>query len=750
MVIFVLIFAFLQAMTDLYLPNIMSNIINNGIQRNGIINSVPDAIRKTEYEKLSLFLTDDEERVVEDNYILIDKNSSSQEDYDKYIAIYPVLNNESIYILNTTDEDRIAELDLIFGKAIMSVSSINKLVEENGAQGAFEIIAEQSGGSGQNLQIPSIGANADVFVILKQVMSGMTSEQIQQIRDTVDEQMKDVSEALLSQATTPYITEEYKAMGVDMIKYQRNYIIKMGGIMLLIAIGGMICTLVVSYLSSKTSMGFGRDIGRDLFSHVSTFSLEEFDEIGTASLITRNTNDVTQVQGVIMLIFRMMITAPMMCIGGIIMAISKARSMSWMIIVVIAALFIVIFVFGLLAIPFFQKMQGFIDKINLVLREKLMGIRVIRAFNREDYESKRFEKANTDFLNNALKVYKIMAIITPIMMIIMNCTSLAVLWFGAHNVDTGSMQVGDMLAFSQYMMQIMMAFMMLTMMFVMIPRAEVSAVRINKVFAIKPKIKDADKASDLSNFKSEDITLEFKDVTFSYEGAEQPALRNISFKSKSGETTAIIGSTGSGKTSLVNLIPRFYEVESGSIELNGINIKDISQESLRNKIGFIPQKAILFSGSIDENMKYGKQDATDEEIKKAAEIAQAMDFINDKEEGFDTYISQGGTNVSGGQKQRLSIARALVRKPDIYVFDDSFSALDFKTDARLRAALKEEVKDAMLIIVAQRVSTVMDADRIIVLDGGEMVGIGTHKELLKDCPTYKEIVLSQLSEEEIA
>lgn len=752
MVIFILIFAFFQAMADLNLPNLMSDIINNGIQRNGIENSVPDAIRKTEYEKLSIFLTDDDKTYIEGYYMLIDKNSSTREDYDKYVKSYPSIENEPVYVLNTTDKEVISNLDLIFGKAMMSVSGINKLVEDNGVQGALQKIAQQSGQqtAPNGNQMPQIDPNADIFTILNQVMRGMSKEQLQKMRETVNDQMKGIPESLLSQATAPYITEEYKALGIDMNKYEQNYILKMGGFMLLIAIGGMVCTLIVNYLSSQTAMGFGRDIGRALFSHVETFSLGEFDKIGTASLITRNTNDTTQVQNVLMMIFRMMITAPMMCVGGVIMAVAKARSLSWIIIVIIATICLTIFIFATIALPYFLKMQVLLDKINLVLREKLMGIRVIRAFNREDYEVKRFEKANTDFYNNAVRINRIIAVLMPIIMFLMNATSLTILWFGAKQIDAGTIQIGDMMAFVQYMMQILMSFMMFAMMFILIPRAQVSANRINEVLRIEPKIKDLDKPLQLSEVKSENRSLEFKNVTFSYEGAEHPALRNISFKCNSGETTAIVGSTGAGKSTLVNLIPRFYDIQDGSIEIDGINIKDISQEDLRKEIGFVPQKAMLFSGSITENLQYGKEDADGEEIKKAAEIAQAMDFIDDKKDGFDTYISQGGTNVSGGQKQRLSIARVLVRRPDIYIFDDSFSALDFKTDAKLRAALKEDVKDAMLIIVAQRVSTVMDADRIIVLEDGEMVGMGTHKNLLESCPTYKEIVLSQLSEEEIA
>ncbi len=748
MVFFILIFAFFQALADLNLPNVMSDIINNGIQRNGIETAVPMAIRKGEFDKISLFLDDSEKSFVLENYILQDKNSSSKEDFDKYVKDYKILENEPIYILNTKDKETIDSLDKIMGRGILSVSSINKLVEDNGVPGVLKMFSEQNPNAQEAPQMP-IDPNADIFTILSKTLEHMTPEQSEKMRDTVSEKMKDLPDSMISQAATSYITDEYKALGVDMNKYQQGYILRMGGFMLLISAGSMLCTLLVSFLSSRTAMGFGRDVGRALFTHVESFSLSEFDKVGTASLITRNTNDITQVQNAVMMIFRMMITAPMMCIGGIIMAVMKSRGLSWLILVVIPILLVVIVTFASIAIPYFKKMQVLTDKLNLVIREKLMGIRVIRAFNREDYEGKRFDTANVNLVNNAMKIFRIVAFMMPIMMLLMNGTTLSILWFGAKSIDAGSIQIGDMMAFMQYMMQILMSFMMLTMMFVMLPRAQASAVRINEVFAVDPKISDAKETVKLYS-DAKNCTLEFKDVTFSYPGAESPALRNISFKSKSGEITAIIGSTGCGKSTLVNLIPRFYDIDSGAIEIDGVDIRKVSQEDLRHKIGFVPQKATLFSGTILENIRYGKEDAKEEEVEKAAEISQALDFISEKEEGFETYISQGGTNVSGGQKQRLSIARALVRKPDIYVFDDSFSALDFKTDANLRAALKKEVKDAMLIIVAQRVSTVMDADRIMVLEGGEIVGMGTHKELLDTCKTYKEIVSSQFSEGEIA
>ncbi|MCY6958084.1 ABC transporter ATP-binding protein [Clostridium brassicae] len=526
-----------------------------------------------------------------------------------------------------------------------------------------------------------------------------------------------------------------------------NYILKIGGLMLLVAAGGTICIVLANFLSSKAATGLGKILRNKVFSKVESFSLQEFDKIGTASLITRTTNDITQVQQVLMIMLRMMVSAPMMCIGGIIMAVSKDAGLSLVLVAVIPVLVLAIFIIARTGIPLFKAMQVKIDKLNLVVREELVGIRVIRAFNRIDHEKKRFDEANNDLTDTAIKVNKILATLMPVMMVVLNFTSIAIIWFGGIRIDNGKMQVGDLMAFIQYAMQIMFSLIMVSMMFVMIPRASASAVRINEVLDIEPEIKDAE---NLKNSNSKRGYVEFKNVTFSYPGAEQPAINNISFMAKPGETTAIIGGTGSGKSTMISLIPRFYDIDSGSILIDDMDVREMSQESLRNKIGFVPQKSVIFTGSIRENIKYGKDNASDEDVKCAAETAQAMEFISNMKDGFNSIIAQGGTNVSGGQKQRLSIARALVRRPEIYIFDDSFSALDFKTDAKLRSALRKETTDSTVIIVAQRVSTVMDADRIIVLDEGEVVGMGKHKELLNDCSIYREIVASQLSEEEIA
>ncbi|WP_294748630.1 ABC transporter ATP-binding protein [uncultured Exiguobacterium sp.] len=524
------------------------------------------------------------------------------------------------------------------------------------------------------------------------------------------------------------------------------YIWKIGAVMLGITGIGALAAVAASYYSSKASMGLGRDIRRQVFNHVERFSLQEFDQVGTASLITRTTNDITQVQQVVIMMLRMVVSAPIMFIGGLIMAVSKDAKLSLVIVAAMPVLVISILLILWKGVPLFGKVQKRLDRLNLVLRENLTGIRVIRAFNRERDEQVRLTKANADLTEVSIKVNKIMAFLMPVMMLVMNLTVVGVIWFGGIRIDNGGMQIGDLMAFIQYVMQIMFALVMASVMFVMIPRAAVSAKRINEVLEMTPTMID----EGTQTADREKGTLVFDRVTFRYPGAETPVLSDISFAARPGEVTAVIGGTGSGKSTLVNLIPRFYDVTEGSIRVNGVNSQEVPQEELRSKIGFVPQKALLFTGTIAENIRFGKEDATDEEVAYAAHIAQATDFIERMPDGYEAWIEQGGSNVSGGQKQRLSIARALVRRPDLYVFDDSFSALDFKTDAALRKALREETREATVLIVAQRVSTVIDADQIIVLDEGKVAGIGTHDELFADNAVYQEIVKSQLSEEEIA
>ncbi len=531
------------------------------------------------------------------------------------------------------------------------------------------------------------------------------------------------------------------------VKGDTDYIWRVGGLMLLVTIGGTICAIVSIYFSARVATGFGRIVRAKIFTRVQSFSLHEFDTISTASLITRTTNDTTQVQLVLVIILNMMISAPMTMIGGIILAINQDATLSWIFVVIIPILVGAILLIMRTALPLFRAIQVKLDKINLILDELLTGVRVIRAFDRNTYETRRFDEANLDLTRISIKVNQIVAILFPVMMLVLNMSSVAILWFGAIRIDNGQMAVGALFAFLQYAIQILFSVLMVSMLFIMLPRAAASATRINEVLAIEPEINDA---ANIRQAEGQRGYVEFRDVTFSYPGAEEPAISNISFSARPGQVTAIIGGTGSGKSTLVNLIPRFYDVDSGAVLVDGVDVREMAQEHLRAKIGYVPQKAVLFSGTIAENVRYGKDDASEEEIRHALEVAQASEFVDAMQEGIHSVIAQGGTNVSGGQKQRLSIARALVRKPEIYIFDDTFGALDFKTDARLRAALKKETQDATVLIVAQRVSTVMDADQIIVLDEGRVAGIGTHRELMQTSDVYREIVSSQLTLEEIA
>ncbi|WLV24966.1 ABC transporter ATP-binding protein [Aciduricibacillus chroicocephali] len=530
------------------------------------------------------------------------------------------------------------------------------------------------------------------------------------------------------------------------VKGDVAYIWRIGSIMLGIAAVGICASITASYCSSKAAMGLGRDLRRNVFTHVENFSLEEFDEIGTASLITRNTNDITQIQQVTIMVLRMVVMAPLMFAGGLIMAVSKDAKLSLVILAITPFLAGGILLILKKGVPLFRMVQKKLDALNLAMRENLTGIRVIRAFNKEDYEKKRLRKANGELTDVSIRVNKLMAFMMPLMMLIMNLTTVLIIWFGGIRIESGGMQIGDLMAFIQYVMQIMFALIMASMMFIVIPRASVSAKRINEVLDLQPGVKDSgtEKASE------EHGTLEFEHVSFSYPGAEAPVISDISFRAEPGEVTAIIGGTGSGKTTLVQLIPRFFDVTSGAVRVNGRNVKDYEQGALRSMIGYVPQKALLFSGTVADNIRYGKEGATIEEVQHAAEVAQASGFVEEMEQGYETHIDQGGKNVSGGQKQRLSIARAIVRKPDLYIFDDSFSALDYKTDAKLRQSLKDETKEAAVLIVAQRVNTVQHADQIIVLDKGKIAGIGTHEQLLENNGVYQEIVKSQNGEEGIA
>lgn len=713
-----------QAVCDLSLPDYTSNIVNVGIQQSGIENAVPKVIRESELNKNILFMNNSDKEKVEESYTLLDKNKLSKEEYDKEVKAYPALKNQSIYKLNTKDEVTIDELNKIMSKSMMRVAGIEMASKKDA--------------------IPNIPQNMDIWTVLEQ----MPTDQLNQMTKEIDKSINKLDDSMLTQASINSVKTEYEKVGLDIEKLQTNYIFKSGGIMLLVALISMAATVTVGFLAAKIAAGMGKNLRKDVFRKVVGFSNVEFDKFSTASLITRSTNDIQQIQTLMVMLVRMVFYAPILGIGGVIKVLDTDTSMAWIIgVAVVAILSLVSVLFGL-AIPRFKKVQKLVDKLNLVTRESLTGMLVIRAFGTQKIEEERFDETNGLLRKTNTFVNRIMSMMMPMMMLIMNIITILIVWVGAHNVDAGSMQVGDMMAFIQYAMQIIMSFLMISMLSVILPRASVSATRISEVLNTDISIKDVKNTKKLD--KSKEGYVEFKNVSFKYPDAEDDVISDINFTAKPGETTAFIGSTGSGKSTLINLIPRFFDATSGEVLVNGVNIKEVSQHELRDKIGYVPQKGVLFSGTIDSNIRYGVQDATKEEIEKASTIAQAMEFIQDKPDKFETEISQGGTNVSGGQKQRLSIARALAKKPRIFIFDDSFSALDLKTDAKLRRELKPETKESTVLIVAQRISTIMNADQIIVLDEGKMVGKGKHEELLENCEVYKQIALSQLSKEELA
>jgi len=756
-IICIIAFLLLQAVCDLSLPDYMSKIVNVGIQQGGIENAVPDIIRKSEMDKITFFMSEDERTQVLSKYTLLEKAKISQSDLDKYSKNYPNIKNNDVYILNTEDKAVIEELNTIIGKPILITQTLEKkgiaalqMAGQTSADAKANKAAESTQGSSELSQSKS-GAisfgnepiDADPFIIL----SKLPEEQLQGMQKVIDEKFSEMQESMVTQGAVSYIRAEYDALGRNTDKLQTNYVLYAGLLMLLIALVSMSASVSVGFVAARVSAGIGRSLRKDVFENVVGFSNAEFDKFSTSSLITRSTNDIQQVQMLMVMLLRIVFYAPILGIGGVIKVLNTDTSMSWVIgVAVLAILSLVLVLFGV-AIPKFKIMQKLVDKLNLVTRESLTGMLVIRAFGTERNEEKKFEKANTDFTKNNLFVSRVMAIMMPMMMLVMNGVTILIVWVGAHQIDLGKMQVGNMMAFMQYAMQIIMAFLMISMVSIILPRASVSISRIAEVINSKGTINDPKKAKEFYNGLKGNV--EFKNVSFKYPGAEDDVLSNINFTAKAGETTAFIGSTGSGKSTLINLIPRFYDVTDGQILVDGTDIRDVTQHALRDKIGYVPQKGILFSGTIESNLKYGYEAASEEDLKDAAEIAQAIEFINEKEEGFKTEISQGGTNVSGGQKQRLSIARALVKKPEIFIFDDSFSALDFKTDATLRKALKSKTAEATVLIVAQRISTVMSADQILVLDEGKVVGIGTHKELMKNCEVYQQIALSQLSKEEL-
>ncbi len=694
-VICIILLLCMQAAADLTLPDYTSKIVNVGIQQSGIEDVAPDAMREEQMEQLLQF-TDQDEQILE-KYTLVAAGNTA------YIQDYPAVEKQSIYVKKDCTKEEQETLNQQIAKPWL----IAYTIQTQGTQATNQ-------------------ANMAIM----------------------EQQMGNMADSMLQQAAIAATKAEYEALGVDMGVYQNRYIAFTGLQMLGVAFVSMAAAVTIMFLSARTAAKLGRTLRDKIFRKVMSFSIKEFHEFSTASLITRSTNDVQQIQMLITMLFRVVVYAPIIGIGGLLRVIRTSdTSMAWIIGIAIVAIFIIVMTLFIIAMPKFKILQTLVDKLNLVSREILTGLPVIRAFHTEKQEENRFENANKDLMKTHLFVNRAMSIMMPALMFVMNSIMIVIVWVGGHHVNDGIMQVGDMMAFIQYTMQIVMSFLMISMISIMLPRAAVSANRINEVLETKESIQDPVHPKEFQADKKG--WVEFKDVSFRYPDADTEILNDITFTAKPGETTAIIGSTGSGKSTVINLIPRFYDVTGGELLIDGVNVKEVPQAELRKRIGFVPQKGVLFSGTIESNIQYGNTDMTEEAMKEAATIAQATEFIEAKTDKYQSEIAQGGNNVSGGQKQRLSIARAIAKDPEIFVFDDSFSALDFKTDVALRSALAEKTKDKTVIIVAQRISTILHADQIIVLEEGKIVGIGTHEELMKHNETYRQIALSQLSKEEL-
>ncbi|MCJ7604543.1 MAG: ABC transporter ATP-binding protein/permease [Dehalococcoidales bacterium] len=738
-IIFIFALLFGQAMADLALPGYMANIVNIGIQGSGIENSVPEVIRAGEYEKLSLFMTESEQAEVESRYLLLDRNNLPVEDYQEYVEDYPALADQPLYLLDTDDSDSISLLDGIFSRAITGVFALD-------GTGMPEMPDAPEGAPGMPEGLPGfpeIPEGVDPF----EMLAGMTPAERETLFAEMEEQAGAVPDDRFNRSAIFYLVNEYEAIGFNINSIQFNYMFRIGGLMLLITVAGGSLAVIVGYLSARVAAGLARNLRLQLFQRVESFSNTEFDTFSTASLITRSTNDIQQIQMLLVMLFRTVFYAPILGVGGIIRVVSGDASMSWIIAAAVMAMLVMIGIIFVVAVPKFRIIQKLVDKVNLATREMLTGMLVIRAFNTQKHEEAKFDRGNVDLTRVNLFIQRIMVMLMPTMMLIMNGSMILIVWMGAFRVDAGATQVGDLMAFMQYTMQIIMAFLMISTIFIMMPRAIVSIQRINEVLDTEPVIRDPASPQGFP----EDVRgyVEFKNVSFRYPNAEEDMLKGISFKAKPGQTTAFIGSTGSGKSTLINLIPRFYDATGGSILVDGVDVREVTQHDLREKIGYVPQKSTLFSGTIESNLRYADEDVDEAVLQKALASAQANDFVKKTERGMGSPVSQGGANLSGGQKQRLSIARALVKKPEIYIFDDSFSALDFKTDSAVRRALKKDTRQSTVLIVTQRLSTIMGAEQIIVIDHGEIVGIGKHKDLMKTCEVYREIAQSQLSKEEL-
>lgn len=716
-ILIVLGLLYYQTTADLKLPELMSNIVNTGITRQGIEDATLDVIREEKLDHLFLFMSDEDQSFIKDNYLIV---SIGNEDY---LSDYPVLETEAVYVLNLQDEVTRDDIALVMAKPLLITYGIDSGVVDT-----------------SKFQIPT---GMDIY----QVFTMMPIEQREAILSSMTSNFKDMSDDMIAQSATVAIKSEYEIIGIDTNKIQMDYIYDIGLQMVLFALMSAIFTILVGLLSARIAAGTTRTLRKDVFSKVESFSSVEFDQFSTASLITRTGNDITQLQLLIVMMFRTFFYSPILAYGAVMNVFESNANMTWIIALALTVIMTMILTMFVIVLPKFKAIQKMLDKVNLVARESLTGLMVVRAFKTERHEEERFDEANKDLAKVMLFVSRATSFLMPLMTFVFSGVTLMIVWYGSIQIDLGQLQVGDMMAFMQYSMQIIMSFMMITMMFILIPRASVSSKRILEVLDKPLTILDSLKPIDFRN--DETGVVEFNNVSFKYPNADDYVLKNISFKANKGEMTSIIGSTGSGKSSLINLIPRFYDVSSGTVKVNGRDVRDVKQVELRDRIGYIPQKAVLFSGTIESNLRYAKEDASQVELDKAIEIAQASNIVSEKPGHYQEPISQGGTNVSGGQKQRLSIARALIKNPDIYIYDDSFSALDYKTDAALRAALQKDLSDKTLIVVAQRISTIMNSDQIIVLNEGVIVGKGTHDELMDNCEVYREIAFSQLSKEEL-
>lgn len=751
-VIIIIMLLCVQATADLNLPDYTSKIVNVGIQQKGIQNSAPEAISKQTLEKVLLLSKEDE--FILQNYTVFSKDNLTEKQYNKYLKKYPKLDEQESYVLKEISKDIQEKLNLEVGKSLMLISTLEN--EESATKIKEQIVSEFSAmqktisnaeiNNNHNLPITDINQimSQDLITIIQYI----PNEYLNIFLDKINEKYSAMPDSIIQQSAITAVQKEYEELGADLEKIQNDYILFTGLQMLGISLISVISGCIIILLSAKMAAKLGKSLREKVFKKVLTFSSTEYRKFGSSSLITRNTNDIQQIQNLIPMLFRVVIYAPIMGIGGFIKVLTTSEnSMAWIVGVAILAILFVVGTLFAITMPKFKKLQNLIDTLNMVSREILTGRPVIRAFNKEKYEEEKFDKANKDLMKTNIFVNRGMSLMMPSLMFIMNSISLLIIWAGSFKVDEGVMQVGDLMAFIQYTMQIVISFLFISMLSIMLPRASVSAKRITEVLETEPIIEDKKNVKHFD--KTKKGLVEFKDVSFRYPDADAEILTDINFTAKPGEVTAIIGSTGSGKSTVVNLLPRFYDVTGGEILIDGVNIKDVTQKELRNVIGFVPQKGVLFSGTIESNIKYSDENMSDEKMIQAAKIAQAEEFINSKADLYNSEISQGGNNVSGGQKQRLSIARAIAKDPEIYVFDDSFSALDFKTDLKLRTSLEEVTHDKTVIIVAQRISTIMNANQIIVLDEGKIVGKGTHEQLLKNNEIYKQIALSQLSKEEL-